>query len=71
MATKEFAVSGMTCNGCAGTVKNILAMQEGVESVNVRYPENDAQVSFDASKISEERMIEVVQMMGYTLEPKP
>lgn len=70
MASKEFKVQGMTCNGCAGTIKNILTLQEGVEEADVRYPENLATVTFDETKISEERMMEVVKMMGYGLESK-
>ncbi len=57
----------MTCDGCAGTVQNILNMQEGVDTVDVRYPENEAHVTFDEAKISEARIKEVVQMMGYEL----
>ena len=69
MKTKLFQVNGMTCNGCAGTVNNILAMQDGVEEVHVQFPENTAEITFDESKITEDRMIEVVGMMGYQLEP--
>jgi copper chaperone CopZ len=67
MVSKKFTVNGMTCNGCAGTVNNIIKMQKGVESVDVHYPENTAEVSFDESLISEEKIKEVVQMMGYSL----
>lgn len=69
MATKRFKVTGMTCNGCAGTINNILKMQNGVESVSVLYPENEATVTFDESAIDESRIIEVVKMMGYELVP--
>ena len=67
MKTKTFQVSGMTCNGCAGTVSNILNMQPGVEKAEATYPDNIAEVSFDENEISEDRMKEVVKMMGYEL----
>lgn len=67
MKNKVFKVKGMTCNGCAGTVSNILKMQEGVEMVEVKFPENIAKVSFDPSLITENKMKEVVEMMGYAL----
>ncbi len=69
MTTKQFKVNGMTCNGCAGTIDNILNMQNGVEEVDVRYPENEATVKYDESIIAEDRMIEIVKMMGYELVP--
>jgi copper chaperone CopZ len=67
MVSKKYKVSGMTCNGCAGTVNNIIKMQKGVNSVVVKYPENTAEVSFDESVITEDKIIEVVKMMGYSL----
>ncbi len=67
MVSKKYNVSGMTCNGCAGTVNNIIKMKKGVTSVDVHYPENTAEVSFDEAIISEEKIKEVVQMMGYSL----
>ena len=67
MKTKTFQVKGMTCNGCAGTVSNILKMQPGVEKADATYPDNIAEITFDESQISEERMKEVVKMMGYEL----
>ena len=67
MTSKTDKVRGMTCNGCAGTVQNIIKMQKGVDAVEVQYPENTAEVAFDESQISEEQIKEVVQMMGYSL----
>lgn len=67
MVSKKYNVNGMTCNGCAGTVNNIIKMQKGVTAVDVQYPENTAEVTFDESMISEEKIKEVVQMMGYSL----
>ena len=58
----------MTCNGCAGTVTNIVKMQKGVDSIKVQYPENTAEVTFDETQISETKIKEVVQLMGYGLE---
>mgnify|MGYP000731212948 CR=1 FL=1 len=67
MISKTYKVNGMTCNGCAGTVNNIIKMQKGVTAVEVKFPENTAEVTFDVAKISEDRIKEVVQMMGYSL----
>lgn len=68
MKTKTYKVQGMTCNGCAGTVSNILKMQPGVDSAKATFPDNIAEVTFDESQISEERMKEVVKMMGYEMQ---
>jgi len=67
MKTKTFKVSGMTCDGCAGTVSNILKMQPGVEKAEVTFPENNAEVLFDENEINENRIKEVVKMKGYEL----
>ena len=57
----------MTCDGCAGTVSNILKMQPGVEKAQATYPDNIAEVTFNEEEISEDRMKEVVKMMGYEM----
>lgn len=57
----------MTCDGCAGTVSNILRMQPGVEKAEAAFPDNIAEVTFDETQITEERMKEVVKMMGYEM----
>ena len=67
MTTKTFKVKGMTCNGCAGTVSNILKIQGGVKSAKASYPENIAEIQFEETEISEDKMKEIVKMMGYEL----
>jgi len=67
MTNKKFIVSGMTCNGCSGTVNNILKMQNGVNKVEVKWPENTAEVEFDENLVSEDLLKNVVKMMGYEL----
>ena len=56
MVSKKYNVNGMTCNGCAGTVNNIIKMQKGVTAVDVQYPENTAEVTFDESMINCDRI---------------
>lgn len=67
MKNKNFTVSGMTCNGCAGTVNNIIKMQNGVNKVEVKWPENTAEVEFDENLVSEDALKNIVKMMGYEL----
>ncbi|MCT4622861.1 MAG: cation transporter [Schleiferiaceae bacterium] len=65
--TTTYKVKGMTCGGCATTVTNILKMQPGVNEVDVSLEDNEAKVDYDDTKVSSEKLQEVVGMMGYEM----
>ncbi len=46
MKTK-FTITGMTCNGCANTVKKLLSNVKGVKDAQVSLAENTAEVTRD------------------------
>ena len=48
--TVTLSVPGMTCSACPITVKAALKRVDGVSSVQVRYEERDATVTFDDEK---------------------
>ncbi len=50
-------VSGMTCGGCAGTVKEKLLKLEGVKAAAVDYKTGDVQVEYDAKKTTPEKIV--------------
>ena len=45
--THTYQVSGMTCGGCAASVKNSLQVVSGVTSVEVSKGTNSATISMD------------------------
>ena len=68
MTTKTFNISGMTCGGCVRTVTTILQNQAGVNRVAVTLEPGQAEVQFDETQTSPEKLAAVVGQMGYTLE---
>ncbi|WP_303285482.1 mercury resistance system periplasmic binding protein MerP [Marinobacter sp. SS8-8] len=63
--TVTLSVPGMTCSACPITVKAALNQVEGVSSVDVRYEERDATVTFDDAKTSVEALTQATTNAGY------
>ncbi|MEX1214447.1 mercury resistance system periplasmic binding protein MerP [Saccharospirillum sp.] len=63
--TVTLSVPGMTCVACPFTVKAALNRVEGVSSVDVRYDERDATVTFDDEKTSVEALTQATTNAGY------
>ncbi len=65
--TYEFIIEGMTCaEGCAKGIELSVLKQKGIKSSKVDFETKRAKVIFDSSKISKERIVELVE--GYTPE---
>lgn len=69
--TVTLSVPGMTCAACPFTVKAALDRVEGVSSVDVRYEERDATVTFDDAKTSVEALTQATTNAGYPSKLKP
>ncbi len=63
--TVTLSVPGMTCSACPITVKAALNRVEGVISVDVRYEERDATVTFDDEKTTVEALTQATTNAGY------
>ena len=63
--TVTLSVPGMTCSACPITVKAALNRVEGVTSVDVRYEERDATVTFDDEKTTVEALTQAATNAGY------
>jgi copper chaperone CopZ len=68
MATAQFRVSGMTCNGCVNSVKNTLLRLPGVKDATVDLDGGFAQVEYDPAQIEPVAMITAVGQLGYTAQ---
>ncbi len=62
MQTASFTIDGMTCAmGCAKTIENKLAAQEGVGQAVVDFDTKIATVKFDAEKQSLESLTKTIE----------
>lgn len=63
--TATIPIEGMTCAGCAESVRQALTQPEGVKSVEVTFEKKQAVVAFDPEKITLDRLIELIGQMGF------
>jgi copper chaperone len=62
-----YSIKGMTCSGCVRTVETILKNQSGVSEVFVRLEPGEAEISFDESTTSAEKLATAIGKMGYEM----
>lgn len=65
LATVELKVNGMTCSGCAVSVRNALLETPGVASASVDHEAGRATVQYDPTKASTTQLIEAVNKTGF------
>jgi copper chaperone CopZ len=65
MKTATVTIRGMHCDGCAETVKALLAGEPGVKASTVSFREGKARVLYDPSATSTDRLIAVIERAGY------
>ena len=73
LITHTYHVGGMSCGGCATTVKNKLSAAKGVTSVNVDLGKKQAEIN-SSEEIKTETLQEALSKTHYTiadLERKP
>lgn len=65
MKTATFRIEGMHCDGCAETVRALLARQAGVSDVTVSFHDGQARVLYDPRSADEAHLIATIQGPGY------
>lgn len=60
-------VKGMHCASCSVLIDKLLAKQEGVVSITTSYGSEKTAVEFDETKISLEKIDELINKLGYDL----
>jgi copper chaperone CopZ len=65
METREFAIEGMTCDGCVNTITSALEAVPGVNSVEVSLKDKKATVVGDGALVRSETIEETVSKAGY------
>ena len=63
---KKFSVQGMSCSACSAGIERNLLRETGVNSVNVSLIEKNMTVDFDEQKTNAEKIIAIVEKLGYS-----
>lgn len=63
--TATILIEGMTCAGCAESVRQVLAQREGVKSVEVSFEKKRAVATFDPAKVTLEQLVEAITRAGF------
>ena len=64
------AVDGMQCTSCAKGIKAMLKRTSGVVSAEVSYERSEADVEYDPSRTSSEKIVQAISNMGYKARVK-
>lgn len=66
----RFATTGITCDGCANSVRTILGRLNGVVGVQVDVPARTAEVEIERGTWTPEQLAEALKPAGYGLLPQ-
>ncbi|HAE42618.1 MAG TPA: heavy metal translocating P-type ATPase, partial [Clostridiales bacterium] len=69
MKKDKYNISGMTCSACSLAVEKSIKKIDGVEEISVNLLQNNMNVTFDESKVSEIDIIKAVEKAGYGASP--
>ena len=65
LETHRIGIKGMTCNGCAKTIKKALLTKNGVREVYIDLDGGIASVTFDPTKADLPTLFQIIQRKGY------
>ena len=65
METMVLKVGGMSCGGCVKSVTTVLEALPGVAKADVSLANGEAVVTYEADKVSRERMVQVIDDAGF------
>ena len=63
--TRVINVEGMTCGGCVKSVDSAVSQLQGLQSVDVDLQGNKASVTYDASTVAVEAIVEAIEDAGF------
>lgn len=61
----EFDIIGMSCNGCANSIKTYLENLDGIQSVEINFTSEAGKVSYNAVLINKEKIKSAVKSLGF------
>lgn len=65
METISLTVKGMTCMGCVGSVKNVLAPLPGVSGVDITLDSGKVAITYDPSRAGVDQFKSAINEAGY------
>lgn len=65
MIKKFYNIEGMHCGACATGIEMFLSNTEGVNSAKISFEEKKAEVEYDETKASDEKIIKAVEEAGF------
>ncbi len=65
MKTVEYNVTGMTCGGCANSVRRVVSRNKGVTDIEVENMENRVVVTYDESQLDDQTIIDQINRLGF------
>lgn len=66
---KVFKITGMHCTSCAISIDGELEDTEGVKKAVTNYAKQQTEVEFEEDKVSEIKIVEIIQSIGYSAIP--
>jgi len=68
--TQEFAVEGMSCQGCVKSVTGALRILPGVENVDVSLEKKSATVAYDGAALKPAAIVAAIVGAGFEAAPR-
>lgn len=65
MKTLVVTIEGMHCEGCAETIKALLAVEAGVKASTVSFKAGQARILYDTAQTGEDRLVSAIERGGY------
>jgi P-type Cu+ transporter len=67
----DFAITGMTCNGCAARIEQALRSQPGVTAAAVSFAATAASITYDPQRTDPAQLRETITGLGFTVPYVP
>ena len=65
MNSTTLRIVGMHCDGCAERIHGLVSREPGVHGAEVSFAQGTAQVRFNAHRIDEVRLREIIEAGGF------
>lgn len=65
MKTKRFQLETLSCPSCVTRIEAVLNKEDGVKEAKVLFNSSRVKVDFDESKVSAERLSELIEDVGF------
>ena len=66
----RFQIEGMTCQACASRIEKVLNKKDFVAEAGVNFANEEAQVVFDADKVSVQDIAAIIEKTGFSAKEK-